>query len=326
LCGNIKVDSTWASVTQLMDARTKKWSGKILARLGIPPKIMPEIVKPGAYVGKLHDSIAGLVGLNQARLIAVGSHDTASAFAAAPIDKASEALIISSGTWSLVGKLVPGPITSREACVANMSNEGGIGNIRFLKNCMGGWIVHELRRAWREKDGREMEWPDIYRQAGQAKAFVAFIDPDDKSFYNPVNMELAINDYCRRTSQKLPAGRGGLLRTVYESLALKYRLINAGISKISGQPTSVVHIIGGGSRNDLLNQFAANAIGVPVVAGPTEATAVGNTMVQALGMGVIKSLHDAMPIIKKAFPIKVYNPQDIRSWDKVFQQFQRFVR
>lgn len=323
LGGNIKVDSTWASVTQLMDAKTKKWSGKILARLGIPPGIMPEIVKPGACVGKLHDSIARLVGLNQARLIAVGSHDTASAFAAAPIDQASEALIISSGTWSLVGKLVPEPITTHEAFEAKMSNEGGIGNIRLLKNCMGGWLVHELRRVWREKDGREMEWPDIYRQARQAKSFVAFIDPDDKSFYNPINMELAINDYCRRTGQKLPVGRGGLLRTVYESLALKYRCISDDISKISDQPTRVVHIVGGGSRNDLLNQFAANAIGVPVVAGPTEATAVGNAMVQALGMGVIKSLHDALPIIKKAFPIKIYKPQNAGEWDSACRQFRR---
>jgi len=326
LCGAVKVDSTWASITQLMDAKTKKWSGTILAKLGIPPKIMPEIVSPGTGIGKLHDSIADAVGLNSAKMIAVGSHDTASAFAAAPIDKVNEALIISSGTWSLVGKLVTEPITTPEAFAANLSNEGGIGNIRLLKNCMGGWLAHELRRGWREIDGREMEWPEIYRQAGQAKAFTAFIDPDDKSFYNPPNMEKAINDYCRRTNQKMPAGRGGILRLVYESLALKYRCISDDISKIAGQPTKVVHIVGGGSRNELLNQFTANAIGVPVNAGPAEATAVGNLMVQALGLGIIKSLHDALPIIKKAFPIKVYNPRDIGAWDNAFQQFQRFIR
>ena len=326
LCGKVKVDSTWASVTQLMDAKTKKWSGTILAKLGIPPKVMPEIVRPGSLIGKLNDSVADAVGLNSARLIAVGSHDTASAFAAAPVDKVGEAMIISSGTWSLVGKLVPEPVTTQEAFVANLSNEGGIGNIRLLKNCMGGWLVHELRRNWREADGREMEWRDIYRQAGRAKAFPAFIDPDDKTFYNPPNMEKAINNYCRRTNQKIPPGRGGILRMVYESLALKYRCISDDISLIAGQPTKVVHIVGGGSRNELLNQFTANAVGVPVIAGPAEATAVGNLMVQALGLGIIKSLHDAMPIIKKAFPIKVYNPQDVGAWNQAFRQFQRFVR
>lgn len=326
LCGNIKVDSTWASVTQLMDAKAKKWSNTILSRLGIPSVVMPEIVRPGARVGKLLSSIAGAVGLNAAELIAVGSHDTASAFAAAPVDKASEALIISSGTWSLVGKLVPEPITSREAFLANMSNEGGIGNIRLLKNCMGGWLVHELRRIWREKDGREMEWKDIYGQAKRAKPFAAFIDPDDKSFYNPPDMEKAINDYCRRTKQKLPAGRGAVLRLVYESLALKYRHISEDISKISGQPTKVVHIVGGGSRNEMLNQFSADAIGMPVVAGPVEATAVGNAMVQALGMGVIKSMHDALPIIRKAFPIKAYKPQNAAGWDSAYHRFERLIR
>jgi len=326
LCGQNRVDSTWASITQLMDAKTKNWSGHILAKLGIPPKVMPEIVNPGAAVGKLHSSIARAVGLNSAKMIAVGSHDTASAFAAAPIDKVNEALIISSGTWSLVGKLIPKPITTPEAFVANLSNEGGIGNIRLLKNCMGGWLTHELRRGWRETDGKEMEWPDIYRQSGKAKSFAAFIDPDDKSFYNPPNMEKAINDYCRRTNQKPPPGRGGILRLIYESLALKYRCISDDISNISGQPTKVVHIIGGGSRNELLNQFTANAVGVPVIAGPVEATAVGNLMVQALGLGIIKSLHAALPIIKSSFPIKVYNPQNSGTWDQAFRQFQRFIR
>lgn len=326
LCGEVKVDSTWASITQLMDARTKKWSEGILAKLGIPPEIMPQIVRPGTTIGRLHQSIAASVGLNRAKLVAVGSHDTASAFAAAPVDKPRDALIISSGTWSLVGKLVPEPVTTPEARAANLSNEGGIGNIRLLKNCMGGWLVHELRRNWREHDGREMAWPEIYRQAREAGSFVAFIDPDDQSFYNPPNMGKAIADFCRKTNQKVPASRGGILRLVYESLALKYRCISADISKISGQPTKVVHIVGGGSRNELLNQFTANALGIPVIAGPEEATAVGNLMVQAMGLGVIKSLPDALPIIRKAFPIKVYRPGDVDNWNRACQKFQQFMR
>jgi len=325
LCGDTRVDSTWASVTQLMDAETKTWSREVLGKLDIPPEIMPEIVSPGMVVGRLHDSIANSVGLNSAQLIAVGSHDTASAFAAAPLEEVREALIISSGTWSLVGKLVPKPITSPAALAANLSNEGGIGNTRLLKNCMGGWLAHELRRGWRETDGREMDWPDMYRQAEQSAPFAAFIDPDDQSFYNPPNMEKAIADYCRRTNQPMPATRGAVLRLVYESLALKYRRISADISRIAGQPTRIVHIVGGGSRNDLLNQFTADALGVPACAGPVEAAAVGNLMVQALGLGVIKSLHDALPMIKASFPIKVYQPRNAGAWDSAFQQFQRFI-
>ncbi|MDD5483384.1 MAG: rhamnulokinase [Kiritimatiellae bacterium] len=326
LCGRVQVDSTWASITQLMDAGKKKWSGTILARLGIPREVMPEIVKPGATIGKLHASIARAAGLKSAKMIAVGSHDTASAFAAAPVDNPGEALIISSGTWSLVGKLVPEPITTPEAYSANLSNEGGIGNVRLLKNCMGGWLVHELRRGWRDREGQEMAWTEIYRQAGDAKPFSAFIDPDDKSFYNPPDMEKAISDYCRRTRQTMPATRGGILRLVYESLAFKYRSISDDISRIAGQSTKIVHIVGGGSRNELLNQFTANAVGAPVSAGPVEATAVGNLMVQALGLAVIKSLHDALPIIKKAFPIKIYHPRDTGAWEQAFRQFQRFIR
>lgn len=325
LCGSMKVDSTWASVTQLMDAKTRKWSRPILAKLGIPESVMPEIVNPGARIGRLHESIAESVGLNRAGLVAVGSHDTASAFAAAPVDRPEEALIISSGTWSLVGKLVPEPITSREAFLANMSNEGGIGNIRLLKNCMGGWLAHELRRGWREEDGREMEWKDIYGLARRARPFAAFIDPDDKSFYNPPGMEKAIKDFCRRTGQKLPAGRGAILRLVYESLALKYRRISEDISRISGQPTKVVHIVGGGSRNEMLNQFAADAVGVPVIAGPVEATAAGNTMVQALGMGIIRSMHAALPVIRKSFPIKVYKPGMSQAWEEAYRRFSRIL-
>jgi len=323
LCGAIKVDSTWASITQLMDARTRKWSKTVISRLGIPQEIMPAIVRPGTTIGSLQPALAASVGLNRAKLVAVGAHDTASAFAAAPVENMKDALIISSGTWALVGKFVPEPVTTAEAMAVNLSNEGGIGNIRLLKNCMGGWLAHELRRNWREKDGKEMEWPEMYRLARQAKPFAAFIDPDDRSFYNPSSMEKAILDFCRRTRQKVPADRGAVLRLVYESLAMKYRVISGDISRIAGRATKVVHIVGGGSRNELLNRFTADAIGAPVIAGPVEATAVGNLMVQALGLGAIKSLAAAMPVIKKAFPIKTYTPQNKDAWNAAYLRFCR---
>ncbi|MEI6972338.1 MAG: FGGY-family carbohydrate kinase [bacterium] len=321
--GGVKaVDSSWASVTQLMDARKKKWSTEILKKLAIPMSVMPEIVEPGAVVGQLSAGLAEATGLNRAKLVAAASHDTASAFAAAPISNPDEALIISSGTWSLVGKLVPEPVTTDAARRAGVSNEGGVGNIRLLKNCMGTWLAQELRRVWRNTDGREMAWSEFTDLAASAKPFGSLIDPDDTSFYNPANMEKAIAAFCSNTGQAVPADRGAFIRTVYESLALKYRAVNEQISEVCGKTSRVVHIVGGGSKNEMLNQFTADAMGLPVLAGPEEATAVGNMMVQAMGLGIIESIPAAMPLIKHAFPIKQYTPADEKTWEKAYKRFR----
>jgi rhamnulokinase len=322
LGGVTAVDSTWASVTQLMDARRRKWSREILRALGIPGRILPRIVAPGTVVGELRAGLAESVGLNQARITAVGSHDTASAFAAAPASRTASALIISSGTWSLIGRLVPRPITSPEAMAVNISNEGGIGNVRFLKNCMGTWLVQELRRAWRVRDGREMEWEEMNRLTEQGTPFAAFLDPDDRGFYNPQNMESAIVEYCRRTGQEPPADRGTILRCVYESLALKYRLVSEQIVQASGSPVSVIHVVGGGSRNAFLNQLTANACGMRVIAGPEEATAVGNALAQAMALGIIRKPADARAMIQSAFPIREYTPKDRDTWERVYARYR----
>jgi len=324
--GNVKkIDSSWASVTQLMDAHKREWSKAILEKLGIPSHVMPEIVPPGAVVGQLLKPVADSIGLNQAKLVTVGSHDTASAYAAAPVKNPDEALIISSGTWSLVGKLIPKPITSPRAMAANISNEGGIGNIRFLKNCMGTWPVQELRRRWKVVDGKELSWEEITRLVKKAPSFTSFIDPDDKSFYNPSNMEEAIAEFCKKTGQKVPADRGVYLRVVYESLAMKYRWVNEEISEVCGNPTKVVHVVGGGSKNELLNQFTADATGLTVIAGPDEATAVGNIMVQAVGLGIISSLDVSIPLIKQAFRIKEYKTLYSEIWQKEYERFKKTV-
>ncbi len=319
------VDSTWASVTQLMDAGRREWSGEVLQALGIPRAIMPEIVPPGANIGRLHRILADKVGLkNQPALIAAPGHDTASAFAAAPAADPDRALIISSGTWSLVGRLVPRPITTPAAMAANLSNEGGIGNIRLLKNCMGGWLAHELRRVWRDQDGHEMPWDEMYQRAAAAPAFAAMIDPDDPGFYNPANMEEALQAYCRKTSQQPPDSRGGLLRMVYESLALKYRAIQENLAEVCGSAARVVHIVGGGARNRMLNQFAANALHIPVEAGPFEATAIGNLMVQAVGVGAAESLAAIVPAVRRAFPVEAFQPQseEAAGWEKAYARFR----
>ncbi len=326
LGGTRQVDSSWASVTQLMDASTRQWSAEVLEALGIPMRIMPGIVAPGTGIGTLSAPLASMLRLNPTPLIAVAAHDTASAYAAAPVAAPDEALIISAGTWCVVGKLIAQPVTGADALHANLSNEGGIGNIRLLKNCMGGWLVQELRRAWRIADGKEMNWKEMDALTEQAPAFPALIDPDDPGFYNPENMETAIVEFCRKTGQPAPSGRGALMRLVYESLALKYRLVNEQICKTSGTVTKVVNIVGGGCRNIMLNQFTADALGVPVIAGPEEATAVGNLMTQAMGLGLIKTLPEALPIIRQAFPIKDYHPRNTAAWDAAFARFQALCR
>jgi sugar (pentulose or hexulose) kinase len=326
LGGVTSVDSSWASVSQLMDARRKKWSREMLKALEIPAWVMPEIVAPGTVVGELGAEVAASVGLNRARIVAVGSHDTASAYAAAPAANPANALIISSGTWSLVGKLIKKPITSDTALAANISNEGGIGNVRFLKNCMGTWLVQELRRAWRNQDGREMSWDEMNRLTARGDSFAGFVDPDDMGFYNPVNMEQAIVDYCRKSGQEPPRDRGTMLRMLYESLALKYRMVGETVSGVSGKPNKVVHVVGGGSRNELLNQMTANACGLKVVAGPEEATAVGNAMVQALGLGVIEKLPEALQLIKSAFPIREFKPEKGDTWGRAFERFKAVTK
>ena len=234
------------------------------------------------------------MGLNAAQLVAVGSHDTASAYAAAPVSNPAHALIISSGTWSLVGKLVPKPITTPEA-MAREHQQRGRHRQRALPEELHGHVARAgaaqgLARRGRARDGVGRVLTGSRRRAAP---FAALIDPDDPGFYNPPNMEAAIAEFCRRTGQALPADRGTMLRSVYESLALKYRMVGEAVSAASGKPNRVVHIVGGGSKNEMLNQFAANATGLKVVAGPEEATAVGNAMVQAMAMGVIASLSEA---------------------------------
>jgi sugar (pentulose or hexulose) kinase len=324
--GNIKkIDSTWASVTQLMDAKKGVWSSEVLDKLGIPADVMPDIVPPGTVLGRLLGPVAESVGLNRAKLTAVGSHDTASAFAAAPVADPDDALIISSGTWSIVGKLVPEPITSAGAREVNISNEGGIGNTRLLINCMGTWIVQEIKRIWRVRDGAETDWDEITRLVESATPFTAFIDPDDKSFYNPPDMEQAVSLFCKKTGQPVPKNRAAFLRVVFESLAMKYRLVNDEITRISRKPTKTVNIVGGGSKDDILNQFTADATGLLVLAGPGEATAVGNIMVQASGLGIINGLGEAPELIRNTFKIREYKPRASELWTREYERFMKIV-
>jgi rhamnulokinase len=323
LGGCTQIDSTWASVTQLMDARRNRWSRTILCAIGLPARLLPEIVPPGSRIGAMGEPLAASLGLNAAPIMAVGSHDTASAYAAAPAQDTRDALIISSGTWSLIGRLVSRPVTTPEARAANLSNEGGIGNTRLLRNCMGSWIVQELLRVWEAADGQRLPWAEVDRLQAAAAPFTALIDPDDRGFYNPPDMEAAIRGFLEGTSQPAPAGRGAILRLVYESLALKYRAVNELLDAVTGRPARAIHIVGGGCGNVLLNQSTADALGLPVLAGPREATAVGNLMVQAVGLGILPSLTESQPLIRQAFPIETYTPRDRAPWDAAYARFKK---
>jgi len=326
LCGARIAEYTWLSTTQLLDPYKKIWSKEIFNIFSLPLHIMPKIVMPGTKIGTLHREIANEIGIKPFSLIATATHDTASAYVASPIEDEGEALIISSGTWSLVGKLIPGPIINNSVYKNHFTNEGGAGNIRLLKNVMGTWIIQELRRIWKERDGREISWNEIVALAKKAKPFYAFIDPDNNIFYNPKNMEEAVQKFCRRTRQVVPKGRGQILRVVYEGLALKYALVNENIEEITSKKNKVVHIVGGGAKNALLNQFTASSIGLPVLAGPVEATGIGNIIVQAVSDGIIKSIKEGRELIRTSFPIKKFNPGDCALWRKALHNFKKIIK
>ena len=326
LCGAKIAEYTWLSTTQLLDPYKKTWSKEVFKIFPLPFNFMPEIVMPGTRIGTLHREIAHEIGIKQFSLIAAATHDTASAYAACPLEDEKETLIISSGTWSLVGKLIPGPIINDLVYKNHFTNEGGVGNIRLLKNVMGTWIIQELRRIWKERDGREMSWNEIVAMAKKAKAFYAFIDPDNTIFYNPKNMEEAIQRFCRRTRQVVPKARGQILRVVYECLALKYALVNESIEEITSKKNKVTHIIGGGAKNTLLNQFTASSIGLPVLVGPEEATAIGNIIVQGVSKGLVKSIKEGRKLIRASFPIKKFNPEDRQLWREALSEFRKLLR
>lgn len=239
------------------------------------------------------------------------------------------ALIISSGTWSLVGRLVGSPQTTSDLPRRyNFSNEGGIGNVRLLKNVMGMWILQKLRAEWAARDGFEMSWKQIETEAAASPhSLLSFVDPDDSSFYHPPKMEIALMNYFAKTNQKLPTSKGGLIRSVLESLALKYRVVSDQLEEILKSPSKGVYIVGGGSRNSLLNQLTADATQLRVTAGPEEATAIGNLMLQAVGMNAVPSLDAAAAAVRGSLSLKTFDPlpRSAGKWKEAAHRFRRIV-
>jgi rhamnulokinase len=321
----IKVNEfTDASTSQMIDPAGRTWAYDLVNAFGLPGHILGSIVQPGTVLGPLRASVASETGLNPAPVIAPASHDTGSAVAAVPAQGKSWAYI-SSGTWSLMGAELPAPLINEKVRQCNFTNEGGVGGtIRFLKNIMGLWLVQECRRAW-ERAGQAYSYEALARLAAAAPPFVSIVNPDDTSFMLPANMPAALGEFCRKTGQPVPVEPGPVVRCALESLALRYRWVLERLEELLGQRLNTIHIVGGGCQNELLCQLAADACDRQVLAGPVEATAIGNVLVQAIGLGLLGSLADAREVVRRSFEVLAYTPREPSRWEAPYQRFLSFL-
>lgn len=323
LTGMACSELTIASTSQLLDARKRSWADELFRRLELPRKIMPAIRPTGSILGPLLSEITEETGLETEVVLGSG-HDTACAVLAVPA-KGSDWAYLSSGTWSLLGVETSEPIITSESLSRNFTNEAGYGGtIRFLRNIMGMWLLQRCKTAWEAEDGREISYDDMVAAAAEAKPFAALFDPDDPSLLHPSDMPATIAELCQKSSRRTPQGRGGMVRAIFESLALKYRHVLTQLEEMRGSPIRVLHVVGGASRNPLLNQFTADATGMTVVAGPSEATAAGNALVQALAKGIVSSVADARALVARSFELQHYEPQSKESWDAAYEKARRF--
>ncbi|MCP4935494.1 MAG: rhamnulokinase [bacterium] len=311
---------TNATTTQFYNSLAGSWSTEVLHKLGIPDHILPEVVMPGTSIGSLLPDIGDEVGLPDLTVVAPATHDTASATAAIPATSDNFAWI-SSGTWSLLGGISDQPILTPEAMAANFSSYGGPGGGCLpLKNIMGLWLVQECRRIWAQGD-EKLSYDEITEMAAVATPFTAVIDPDHASFRAPADMPNAIQQFCQGSEQTVPQSKGEIVRTVLEGLALRYRWTVDTLTQLLQRKPEVLHIVGGGSQNKLLCQFAADATQLPVVAGPVEATAIGNIAVQAVASGHLASLDEARELIRRSFAVVTYEPGNGGQWDEAYGRF-----
>jgi rhamnulokinase len=322
LTGEKTCEFTNATTTQLYDLEAEGWAEDLLQKMSLPDSIFPKIVPPATKLGSLLPEVAREVGLDaQPPVVAVASHDTASAVVAVPAE-GDEFAYISSGTWSLVGVETAQPVVTQEAMDANFTNEGGFGGrTRFLKNVMGLWLLQECRRIWAQK-GQEYSYEELAQFAEEAPASGPLVDPDHASFLAPGDMPLRIKRFCEATDQRPPEEVGQIARCIFESLALKYQWVVTQAGEIAGQNVEAIHIVGGGSQNSLLCQFTADATRLPVLAGPVEATALGNVMVQAYARGHVRSLEEIRDVVRRSTDINRYTPgDDAAEWDELRGKF-----
>jgi rhamnulokinase len=322
LTGVLRAEFTNATTTQMVDARRRTWAVDLLRELDLPVHVLPPIVEPGTVIGPLAASVCP--ALAGTPVVAPACHDTGSAVAAVAASGARA--FLSSGTWSLLGVEVPQPVITSQALAANFTNEGGVaGTTRLLKNIGGLWPLQECRRAFAAK-GREYTYPELMVAASDdTYAFRSLFDPDDPRLLHPADMPRAIADYCRATGQRQPETPGSFARAILESLAFKYRVVLDTLEDLTGGRITEVQIVGGGSQNRLLNQFTADATGRTVVAGPVEATALGNIAVQMVAMEAVASIGDARGIIERSFPTDRVETRGAELWDAHYARFKQYV-
>jgi rhamnulokinase len=325
LTGRKASEFTIATTSQMFHWRERRWAEGLLAQLGLPVCLLPEMVGAGTVLGDLRPDVTAEVGLGQpVPVIAPGSHDTASAVAAVPgLD--SESAYISSGTWSLMGAEVSEPIVNDQALALNFTNEGGVcDTIRLLKNLSGLWLLQECRRQW-QREGREYAWDEMLALAENAEPLRTLIDPDSPDFLTPTDMPAAIRAYCRLTAQPVPEGVGAMVRCCLESLALKYRWVVNALETLTGKEVKTIRIVGGGSRNPMLSQFTADACQRRVMAGPVEATALGNILLQAIATGHLTDLSAGRQAIADSFGRQEFEPGPSAPWEDAFERFSRLL-
>ena len=320
---------TNATTTQFYNPKTKSWANGLLEKFGLPTDILGELLPPGTDIGCLRPSLQRETGLGSTRVVLPGTHDTASAVMAVPAATPPSAkpdwCYISSGTWSLMGIEVPEPIINATCQSLNFTNEGGVGGTtRVLKNIAGLWLVQECRRIWK-RDDRDYSWDQLVDLASSAAPLESLINPDAPPFIAPSNMPKAIQEYCRDTGQTEPDSVGAVIRCALESLALRYRQVLGWLEDLTGSRLETIHIVGGGAQNRLLAQMTADACNRQVIAGPVEATAIGNLMMQAVAAGDVATVQDAREVIRQSFHVEEYAPRHTEQWDAAFDRFKQLV-
>lgn len=326
LTGRMANEYTILSTGALLDAKKRDYAWELLDRLGIPRRLFGDVTASGTDLGTLLPQVQGETGKTDAHVLTVASHDTASAVIAVPSEE-KDFLYISSGTWSLMGTELSDPLINAESRAANFTNEGGAcGTVRFLKNIMGLWIIQESRRQWR-REGKDYSFAQMEAWAKESTPFRSLIDVDDSDFATPGDMPEKIRAYCKRTAQPVPESVGEVVRCIYESLALKYRSVAERVMELMGRRARVIHVVGGGTKDRFLSQLTADACGIPVCAGPEEATAIGNLMMQLMAAGEVSDLGQARRVVAASFETKQYLPTaDRNMWDEAYGRIRTLYR
>jgi rhamnulokinase len=325
LTGKIVCEFTNATTTQCFDPRKRDWARPLLEAMGIPEQLFQPVIEPGTVIDSLDPRVANEVGAGRIPVVAPACHDTGSAVVAVPADGKDFAWI-SSGTWSILGIEADQPVITEQTLKYNFTNEGGVfGKWRLSKNMMGLWILQECRRTW-ARQGEELSYDKITRMASEAKPFQSIIDPDFGGFLHPDDMPDQIRQYCKNSGQPVPQDKGELIRSVLESIALKYRWVLERLEEITGTRFERLHIFGGGTQNRLLNQFTADATQCTCLTGPVEATALGNVLMQGIALGHIESLEYARNLVRKSFPPFIYQPGQSKEWDQAYMRLLEVIR